>query len=175
MHEYRILIVLLSFFIVLNVSAQTDTSKKIIPIDTPKIRLDTPRLTKQLPRQMAPKREFRGQWIATVVNIDWPTSPNEPVEKQKQELISILDADQRAGINAVILQVRPAADAFYMKSIEPWSKWLTGKQGLAPNPLYDPLQYAIDEAHKRGMELHAWFNPYRATNDNKFSLLSPDH
>ena len=122
-----------------------------------------------------PKREFRGVWIATVANIDWPSDMHLPVEKQKQELLTMLDADQRAGINAVMLQIRPAADAFYAKSGEPWSKWLTGKQGQAPNPAYDPLEFAITEAHKRGMELHAWFNPYRATFDGNFKSLCQCH
>jgi uncharacterized lipoprotein YddW (UPF0748 family) len=121
-----------------------------------------------------PKREFRGVWIATLENIDWPT-PKIPADRQKQQLVDILNAHQRTGINAVMFQVRPAADAFYAKSREPWSKWLTGKQGQAPDPLYDPLEFAITEAHKRGMELHAWFNPYRATNDGKFAALSPTH
>src|ERR1700761_3960791 len=128
-----------------------------------------------LSEPVEPKREFRGVWIASVENIDWPSSPNLTVDQQKSELIATLDAHKRAGMNAVMLQIRPAADAFYLKSREPWSKWLTGKQGKAPSPLYDPLQFAIDEAHKRGMELHAWFNPYRATNDNKYTLISPDH
>jgi uncharacterized lipoprotein YddW (UPF0748 family) len=122
-----------------------------------------------------PKREFRAAWVATVENIDWPDEPGLPVDQQKKQLISLLDFLQDAGMNAVMLQIRPAADAFYAKSREPWSKWLTGKQGLAPNPLYDPLELAINEAHKRGMELHAWFNPYRATTDNKFYALSPTH
>jgi uncharacterized lipoprotein YddW (UPF0748 family) len=122
-----------------------------------------------------PKREFRGVWIATVENIDWPTSTKLSSDEQKQQLVDILDEHQREGINAVFFQVRPAADAFYAKGIEPWSRWLTGKQGKAPDPLYDPLEFAIAEAHKRGMELHAWFNPYRATNDNKYYALSPNH
>ena len=122
-----------------------------------------------------PKREFRGVWIATVENIDWPSSSKLSPDQQKKELTDQLDAHQETGINAVMFQIRPAADAFYAKSREPWSKWLTGKQGSAPNPLYDPLEFAITEAHKRGMELHAWFNPYRATNDGKFAALSPEH
>jgi uncharacterized lipoprotein YddW (UPF0748 family) len=122
-----------------------------------------------------PKREFRGVWVATVENIDWPSSPGLTVDQQKRELISRLNDHQQSGINAVMLQIRPAADAFYSKSREPWSKWLTGKQGQAPNPAYDPLEFAITEAHKRGIELHAWFNPYRATNDGKFAELSPAH
>ncbi len=122
-----------------------------------------------------PKREFRGVWIATVENIDWPSSPNLTTDQQKKELTNMFDFMQQAGINAVMLQIRPAADAFYAKSREPWSKWLTGKQGRGPIPPYDPLEFAITEAHKRNLELHAWFNPYRATNDGKFSALSPDH
>jgi len=120
------------------------------------------------------KREFRGVWIATVTNIDWPIG-RKPPEQQKKDLIEILDSHQETGINAIIFQVRPAADAFYAKSIEPWSQWLTGKQGLAPDPFYDPLEFAITEAHKRGMELHAWFNPYRATFSPNESGLSPNH
>jgi len=127
------------------------------------------------PDKPDPKREFRGVWIATVENIDWPSKPTLTTDQQKKELTDRLTAHQQMGINAVMLQVRPAADAFYAKSREPWSKWLTGKQGKAPDPFYDPLEFAITEAHKRGMELHAWFNPYRATNDNKFSALSPTH
>ena len=113
--------------------------------------------------KIAPKREFRGVWVATVSNIDWPSKPGLTVDKQKQELIGILEQHKANGLNAVLLQVRPAADAFYSKSREPWSQWLMGKQGIAPSPGYDPLEFAIKEAHFRGMELHAWFNPYRAT------------
>lgn len=126
-----------------------------------------------------PKREFRGVWIATVQNIDWPTKPVVGVKvdpaTQKQELVQILDEHQKTGINAIMLQVRPSTDAFYAKGREQWSMFLTGKQGLAPNPFYDPLQFAIEEAHKRGMELHAWFNPYRATTTLVDSLTSADH
>ena len=121
------------------------------------------------------KREFRGVWIATVKNIDWPVKPGEASDVQKQELIDQLNYHQRLGMNAMIFQVRPAADAFYGQSLEPWSQWLTGKQGIAPNPYYDPLEFAVTEAHKRGMELHAWFNPYRATVDTAYSKLSPQH
>lgn len=122
-----------------------------------------------------PKREFRGVWIATVVNIDWPSAAGIGAEQQKRELIEILDNHQRAGINAIILQVRPTADAFYAKSREPWSRFLSGKPGQAPSPFYDPLEFAIEEAHKRGMELHAWFNPYRATFDLVSANTAADH
>jgi uncharacterized lipoprotein YddW (UPF0748 family) len=120
-------------------------------------------ISAQTTAKIAPKREFRGIWVATVANIDWPSKPGLSIDQQKQELIALLDLHKKNGMNAIILQVRPAADAFYSKSREPWSQWLMGRQGLAPSPGYDPLEFAIKEAHSRGMELHAWFNPYRAT------------
>lgn len=123
----------------------------------------------------SPKREFRGAWLATVVNIDWPSRPGLSSATQKQQLIDILDDHQRSGINAIMLQVRPSTDAFYGKGRELWSRFLTGKQGLAPSPYYDPLDFAIVEAHKRGMELHAWFNPYRATFDLVESNTDASH
>ncbi|MFM6977054.1 MAG: glycoside hydrolase family 10 protein [Sphingobacteriaceae bacterium] len=122
-----------------------------------------------------PKREFRGVWIATVANIDWPSKPGLSSEEQQKELIAILDNHQKSGINAVMLQIRPAADAFYGQGKELWSRFLTGMQGKAPVPYYDPLAFAIGEAHRRGMELHAWFNPYRATSDLIDRNTSPNH
>ena len=109
-----------------------------------------------------PKREFRGVWVATVTNLDWPSSPFLTVNEQKEELVNLFEKMKLNGFNAIIFQVRTENDALYKSEIEPWSYWLTGEQGKAPSPLWDPLQFAIDEAHKRGMELHAWFNPYRA-------------
>jgi len=123
----------------------------------------------------SPKREFRGIWVATVENIDWPSKQRLSTAVQKQELLSIFDEHQKSCINAIILQVRPSADALYGKSREPWSKVLTGKQGLVPDPYYDPLEFAIIEAHKRGMELHAWCNPYRGTNNMADSNISSNH
>lgn len=114
-----------------------------------------------LAQDPAPKHEFRAAWVASVTNLDWPVR-GATTESQQQHLISILDGLKDVGINAVIFQVRPEADALYESEIEPWSYWLTGEQGKAPEPFYDPLALAIEEAHKRGMELHAWFNPYRA-------------
>ncbi len=108
------------------------------------------------------QREFRAVWVATVANIDWPSAPGLPVDKQKQEAIAILDTVQKLNMNAVIFQVRPQCDALYASRLEPWSYYLTGTQGQAPLPYYDPLQFWIEEAHKRGLQLHAWFNPYRA-------------
>src|SRR5215510_5362158 len=94
--------------------------------------------------------EFRGVWIATVDNIDWPLRGMTDPESQKAEYIRQLDMHQKNGMNAVIVQVRPAADAFYPSPYEPWSEWLTGRQGKPPVPLYDPLQFMVEEAHKRG-------------------------
>jgi uncharacterized lipoprotein YddW (UPF0748 family) len=122
-----------------------------------------------------PKREFRGVWIATVANIDWPSKPGLSTAVQKEELIRIFDAHQRAGINSILLQVRPAADAFYAKGREQWSRFLTGSPGKSPSPIYDPLEFSIEESHSRGMELHAWFNPYRATFDLVDANTSSDH
>jgi len=115
--------------------------------------------------QVPPKREFRGAWIATVTNLDWPSQAlKNPFEgkNQRDALIALLDQLIVAGINAVVFQVRPECDALYKSPYEPWSHWLTGTQGTAPSDGYDPLEFAIQEAHRRGMELHAWFNPYRA-------------
>lgn len=112
--------------------------------------------------QQMPKREMRAAWIATVNNIDWPSKPGLSSDVQKEEYIKLLDRLKDLGMNAVVVQIRPVADAFYPSAIAPWSYWLTGKQGKAPEPYYDPLKFMIKEAHKRGMEFHAWCNPYRA-------------
>jgi beta-glucosidase-like glycosyl hydrolase/uncharacterized lipoprotein YddW (UPF0748 family) len=125
-------------------------------------------------KNLYPKYEFRGVWVATVANIDWPSATGLTVEKQKKEIVDLLDMHRKNGMNAIIMQVRPAADAFYKSNIEPWSKWLMGVQGKAPDPLYDPLEFFIDECHKRGMEFHAWFNPYRVFNDLK-TQAAPNH
>lgn len=111
------------------------------------------------------KREFRGVWIASVANIDWPSRPTLSSEKQREEFRSILNHHEQSGINAVIVQVRPSADAFYRSELEPWSEWLTGAKAQKPNPEYDPLTFMVEEAHERSMEFHAWLNPYRAIFD----------
>ncbi|WGV24787.1 glycoside hydrolase family 10 protein [Halotia branconii] len=123
----------------------------------------------------SPKREFRGAWIASVANIDWPSRPNSTTEQQQAELIKIFDEAVKLKLNAVILQVRPACDALYPSPYEPWSEYLTGKMGQAPQPYYDPLAFAVKEAHQRGLELHAWFNPYRAHHSSAKSFISPNH
>ena len=106
-------------------------------------------------------REFRAAWVATVANINWPKQRGLPVAEQKRQAIKILDQLKENNFNVVIFQVRPQADALYQSRTEPWSYYLTGEQGKAPEPFYDPLQFWIEQAHKRGLKLHAWFNPYR--------------
>lgn len=122
-----------------------------------------------------PVREFRGVWIATVDNIDWPQRGDTNPATQRAEFIRLLDLHQKNGMNAVVVQIRPAADAFYPSALEPWSQWLTGMQGKAPFPFYDPLLFMITEAHKRGMEFHAWLNPYRANFNVKTASIAANH
>lgn len=122
-----------------------------------------------------PAREFRGVWVATVDNIDWPSKRDLTTEQQKVELEAILDKCQELNLNAVILQVRPSCDALYPSTLEPWSEFLTGKQGRSTNPAWDPLAFAVQEAHYRGLELHAWFNPYRAKHPAMKGDLAPSH
>lgn len=123
----------------------------------------------------SPKREFRAAWIATVSNIDWPSEPGLPAIEQQQQFIQRLDQLKALGCNAVIVQVRPVCDALYDSKLEPWSRYLTGRQGEAPFPYYDPLVFMIAETHKRNMEFHAWFNPYRALMDSKQNPNPPKH
>jgi len=134
--------------------------------------------------QVAPKREFRGAWVATVTNIDWPGTVGESSSlPQRQQLTTLLDRLAAAGINAIVFQIRPACDALYNSPYEPWSSWLTGTQGVKPVDGFDPLEFAAQEAHKRGMEIHAWFNPYRVKlgpsspsqlASNNVAVLHPD-
>ncbi|WP_026955621.1 glycoside hydrolase family 10 protein [Algoriphagus vanfongensis] len=120
-------------------------------------------------------REFRAVWIATVANIDWPISGTDSWEKQKSDFIQLLDYYKQLNFNAVIVQIRTAGDAFYPSNLAPWSKYFTGKQGKAPLSNVNPLTWMIKEAHDRGLEFHAWLNPYRATMDLKTDDLSPEH
>ena len=113
--------------------------------------------------QDSPKRELRAAWIATVMNIDWPSRKGLSVAEQQEEFVRLLDTLQHVGMNAVIVQVRPVADAFYPSSYEPWSEYLSGTQGMPSQPYYNPLSFMIREARQRGLEFHAWFNPYRAS------------
>jgi uncharacterized lipoprotein YddW (UPF0748 family) len=121
-----------------------------------------------------PDREFRGAWVASVSNIDWPSKKGLSTDAQKRELVAILEKCRQLKLNVVILQVRPACDALYNSKLEPWSEYLTGTQGKAPSPLWDPLEYAVKEAHARGLELHAWFNPFRARHSGGGSR-APSH
>ena len=124
-------------------------------------------------------REFRGAWVATVANIDWPSKPGLPAETQRTEALSLLDRARNLGLNALILQVRPAGDAIYASALEPWSEVLSGEQGrppwLAGEAAWDPLAFWVDQAHRRGLELHAWFNPYRARHASAKSPLVAPH
>jgi uncharacterized lipoprotein YddW (UPF0748 family) len=122
-----------------------------------------------------PIPEFRGVWVATVDNIDWPAKGNFNSDSQKIAFIQLLDMHQHNGLNAVIVQVRPCTDAFYPSQYEPWSQWLTGVQGQAPRPYYDPLAFMITETHKRGMVFHAWMNPYRAEFNINTASIAATH
>ena len=120
-----------------------------------------------------PKYEFRGVWIASVLNLDWPAQGDSGADLTSS-LNDMLDRLQDAGINAILFQVRAESDALYSSEIEPWSFWLTGEQGRMPVPFIDPLERIIEEAHRRGMELHAWVNPYRAIRGSGYTN-SPQH
>lgn len=124
------------------------------------------------PVRSAPKRQLRGMWISTFKNLDWPSKPGLPVSKQKSELTGYLDEAVRLHMNAVFVQVRPRSDAFYKSSYEPWSQALTGTPGRDPG--YDPMAYMISEAHKRGLQLHAWFNPFQVTTEGDKPLPKND-
>lgn len=120
-------------------------------------------------------REFRGVWVTTVWNSDWPSRSGLSVQQQKTELLEIIKRLQTLNFNALILQVRPEGDAVYASALEPWSAWITGTQGKAPEPFYDPLEFAIAECHKRNIEVHAWFNPYRAKTTTKSGFNVSPH
>ena len=115
-------------------------------------------------------REFRAAWVATVANINWPSKPGLPTNDQKREAIELLDFLKEHNFNAVIFQVRPQTDALYKSDLEPWSYYLTGEIGKAPDPYYDPLEFWTSAAHERGLELHVWLNPYRSHHKNGGAL-----
>lgn len=118
-------------------------------------------------------RQLRGMWIATVANTDWPSAPGLSPEEQRQELCDLLDVAVERRLNAVMFQVRPTADALWPSPYEPWARYLTGVQGRDPG--WDPLGTAVHEAHRRGLELHAWFNPYRVSLTTDVTALAPTH
>lgn len=123
----------------------------------------------------APLREFRGVWVASVANTDWPSKPGLTVSQQKAELTAIFERAVQLRLNAVVLQVRPGCDALYASKLEPWSEYLTGQMGKAPEGEFDPLKYAVTEAHARGLELHAWVNPFRARHPSAKAPVSAGH
>lgn len=133
-------------------------------------------LSLELQAQPAPKRELRGVWIASVLNIDYPSIPTTSDYVLREEWIKLIDKHKSMGINALYVQIRPASDAVYQSDIEPWSRFLTGQSGVAPMNNFDPLPFMIETAHQRGMEFHAWLNPYRASMDNQEgSTFAPNH
>lgn len=139
---------------------KTSTSSKNT---TPPVSKEKEKMVINLPSL---NREFRAAWIASVANINWPSKKGLSTNEQKAEAIALLDMLKDSNFNAVIFQARPSADALYDSPYEPWSYYLTGEIGKAPSPYYDPLQFWIEEAHKRGMELHVWLNPYRVHHTN---------
>ncbi|MBS1701498.1 MAG: family 10 glycosylhydrolase [Armatimonadetes bacterium] len=120
-------------------------------------------------------REFRAAWVATVDNIDWPSRRDLTTQQQQDELLKIIQKAQDLNLNALVFQVRPSADALYRSSLEPWSEYLTGLQGRAPDPAWDPIEFAVTECHRRGIELHCWFNPYRAEHPAQKGPLAANH
>ncbi len=122
-----------------------------------------------------PKREFRGVWVATVGNIDWPSSTSLTTIEQQQEFQKLVAFHKANGMNALIVQIRPSADALYLSSYEPWSRWLTGQEGKSPDPFYDPLEFMIQECRRQQMEFHAWMNPFRAIFNHEKGDISDQH
>jgi uncharacterized lipoprotein YddW (UPF0748 family) len=127
------------------------------------------------PKSNYKKSQFRGVWIATVRNLDWPSEPGLSIKEMKREYIEQLELLSSIGMNAVVVQVRPSGDALFLSEYEPWSEFLTGLQGKAPGRSFDPLKFMVQEAHKRCIEFHAWFNPYRGIRNYKEASISPDH
>ncbi|MEZ4777013.1 MAG: family 10 glycosylhydrolase [Bacteroidia bacterium] len=123
------------------------------------------------PSDIPPKRQFRAVWVATFHNIDWPSTRGLSAEDQQEEFLSILKSQKKNGMNALVVQIRPCGDAFYQSQLAPWSEWITGVQGRAPEPFYDPLTFMVEETHKANMEFHAWMNPFRAVSHQRFSSV----
>ncbi|MBX2844495.1 MAG: family 10 glycosylhydrolase [Flammeovirgaceae bacterium] len=126
-------------------------------------------------QEEVPKRELRGVWIATVLNIDWPENGDYNSKKQKVAFTKILDQHLEQGLNAVFVQIRPNANVFYKSKMEPWSEWLSGEQGKKPRPGYDPLKFMLEECRKRGLEFHAWINPYRVLTNKNTENIDKDN
>src|SRR6478672_2482398 len=139
------------------------------------VALNAPRSALSAQDPPSVRREFRAAWVATVGNIDWPSRPDLDTWSQQAELLAILNTAVQLHLNAIIFQIRPGTDALYDSRLEPWSEYLTGRQGRPPEPAWDPLAFAVTEAHKRGIELHAWFNPYRARYAKPLSEAARTH
>lgn len=120
-------------------------------------------------------REFRAAWVATVANIDWPSQPGLSPDDQRSEMLRLLDTAVSMKLNAIIFQIRPSCDAMYNSKLEPWSEYLNGLQGRAPSPFYDPLEFVVTQAHARGLEVHCWFNPYRASLSAQKASFASSH
>lgn len=155
----------------INYPAQEPQKKEVIEVAAPASESQSRKTTIDLLPSAEPKREFRAAWVASVANIDWPSAKGLSSEEQKAEFIRILDHHKKLGINAVIVQIRAASDSFYGKSVEPWSEWLMGEQGVPPSPLYDPMDFMIEACHVRGIEFHAWFNLNRGKHKKGTSIM----
>ena len=158
-----------SFITVVNVSNESGSEVKPLEIVNASL---TP---KEIFTKKYPKRELRSAWITTFTNLDWPSTKGLTSLEQKKEFLKIISDFEQNSINAVIGQVRASSDAFYKSKLSPWSEWLTGQQGQAPDGDFDPLKFMVKECHQRNMEFHAWFNPFRAVSHVKFSSVSQDH
>ncbi len=166
----KILLLLITLFLVGNLSAETKNIKSNYNEITKIIGGGKESNT----RKRLSQEEIRGVWVASIYNMDWPSKKGLSVEQQKREYISILENIKKWNMNAVFVQIKPVGDSFYPSKYSPWSEYLTGKQGV--NPGYDPLKFMIEEAHKRGIEFHAWFNPYRlSVNGSGIEKLSKDN
>lgn len=173
--NYNILLLFFISFICINVNAQQEYDFNIpVTQDTNYFQVvsEPDNVFRQI---LYPKREFRCAWVATVHNIDYPSNTGLSVNTLKNEFITLLNSLKKAGINAVFVQIRPACDAFYNSPYEPWSEWLTGTQGVAPASGFDPLVFMVEETHKRGIEFHAWLNPYRAVASISGSSIASTH
>ena len=157
------------------VSSCTTTVKPVPPVADKPVPGPQPAAPVSGPTPPAAPREFRAAWVSTVANIDWPSKAGLSADRQQAEAIAILDRAKAMNLNAIVLQVRPSADAIYPSRLEPWTEYLSGAQGQAPQPWYDPLKFWVTQAHARGLELHAWFNPYRARHATAKSPVSHDH
>jgi len=152
-------------------NSPTKSNLKVKPLEI----INTSLTPEEIFAKKHPKRELRSAWITTFTNLDWPSSKGLTSLQQKNEFLRIVSDFQKNSINAVIGQVRASSDAFYKSKLSPWSEWLTGQQGQAPDSNFDPLKFMVKECHKRNMEFHAWFNPFRAISHVKFSSIAENH